>query len=233
VGTATIEGTGVPTVSSQAEAELEEAFANPPEIARSTDEDLLEAYRGGSTQAAEELLSRYRSLARARARSFFLPGADHDDLAQEAMIGIYKAIRDYNASREASFRTFAEVCISRQLCSAVRAGTRLKHSALNASVSLEQPVGGPDEGRTVMDVIPGSTSHDPAEIVVSREAVAHLRGVLHEILSDFESEVLRLHLEGVDYQAIAVRMDRTPKAIDNALQRLKRKVADRLATVDA
>ena len=171
-----------------------------------------------------QLVQRMRPMLRERCRHHFLVGADPDDLGQEALIGLYLAVRAYDADRGAGFRTFAEVCVTRQLVSAVRAATRLKHGPLNDYVPLHAPA---PEGsdRTLADELAGPASSDPAEEVVARERAGLLRDRATQALSDLEVEVLRLHVDGVGYREIAVRLQRRAKSVDNALQRIRRKLA--------
>ncbi|MDQ3991237.1 MAG: RNA polymerase sporulation sigma factor SigH [Actinomycetota bacterium] len=189
------------------------------------DEALVDRYREGDAQAMEVLLARYRSFARAKVKTYFMRGADKDDIVQEGMIGLYKAIRDFSADKESSFRAFAELCITRQIITAVKSATRHKHTPLNSYVSLTKPIGTADDPeRMLMDVIRAPEIDDPAERLVSDERMAGLRLAFAEVLSDFEAEVLHLYVEGKSYQEIGKYLGRTTKAIDNALQRIKRKI---------
>ncbi|HVM12485.1 MAG TPA: RNA polymerase sporulation sigma factor SigH [Actinomycetota bacterium] len=196
------------------------------DITRETpDEDLVAAYQAGEPGAMETLLERYRDFARLKARSYFLAGADRDDIVQEGMIGLYKAIRDYRADGDAAFRTFAEVCITRQILTAVKTASRHKHGPLNTYVSLATPVSETEgEDRTLADVIPAPAMTDPAEMLLSHENVLAIRMAFSELLSEFETEVLHLYVEGKSYEDIAGRLGRSAKAVDNALQRIKRKL---------
>ena len=189
------------------------------------DEELVAGYQAGEPGAMETLLDRYRDFARLKARSYFLAGADRDDIVQEGMIGLYKAIRDYREGGDASFRTFAEVCITRQILTAVKTATRHKHGPLNSYVSLATPISETDEQeRTLADVLPAPAITDPAEMLVSHENVLAIRIAFSELLSEFESEVLHLYVEGKSYEDIGELLDRSAKAVDNALQRIKRKL---------
>lgn len=186
---------------------------------------LVTASKAGEQRASAELVRRYRALVRCRAKSYFLAGADRDDIIQEGMIGLFKAIRDYDPTREASFRSFAELCVTRQIISAVKSSTRQKHSPLNGYVSLSGSVSGSEDGeRLFSDILAAREVCDPAELVISAwetESIAH--GVA-ETLSSFESEVLKLYTSGRSYVEIADRLGRHTKAVDNALQRIKRKL---------
>ena len=190
-----------------------------------SDEELVATYHSGHPEAMNVLLERFRDFARLKARGYFLLGADRDDIIQEGMIGLYKAIRDYRDDQAASFRTFAEVCITRQILSAVKTATRHKHGPLNSYVSLSTPVTETeDQERVLADVIPAPLIADPAEMVVSTENVLSIKMAFSDLLSDFEAEVLHLYVEGKSYEDIAGRMGRSAKAVDNALQRIKKKL---------
>jgi RNA polymerase sporulation-specific sigma factor len=190
-----------------------------------TDEELVHSFREGDQSAVGSLLNRYRGFTRLKARSYFLAGADRDDIVQEGMIGLYKAIRDFDPGHETSFRSFAEVCITRQIITAVKTATRQKHTPLNTYVSLSKPLGDADDPDwALQDVIQGPNASDPAELVISGEEMQNMKMAFAEILSDFEAEVLHMYVEGKSYQEIAEHLDRHVKSIDNALQRIKRKV---------
>jgi RNA polymerase sporulation-specific sigma factor len=188
------------------------------------DAELARRARAGDDAAMHDLVQRMRPMLRERCRHHFLAGADSDDLAQEALIGLYLAVRAFDADGGAGFRTFAELCVTRQLVSAVRAATRLKHGPLNDYVPLHAPAADGSE-RTLADMLPGPASWDPAEELVARERAARLRDQATQALSDLEVEVLRLHVAGVGYRDIAVRLRRHAKSVDNALQRIRRKLA--------
>jgi len=186
---------------------------------------LVAAARAGDDVALATLLTRYRAFARMKARSYFLIGADREDVVQEGMIGLYKAVRDFDPEMETSFRAFAELCVTRQMISAVKAATRHKHGPLNSYVSFSRPVGADeDDERVLADVLPASAHADPAELVVSAERIRALQAHVNDVLSDLEVEVLRLYVEGQSYVEIAETLQRHTKAIDNALQRVKRKL---------
>ena len=207
-----------------------------PEVRRAThaavlveccDEDLVERTRNGDEQALGELLDRYRRFARAKARSYFLVGADREDIVQEGMIGLYKAVRDYQPVHEASFRSFAELCITRQILTAIKTATRQKHGPLNSYVSFDRPHDD-DPDRTVGDSLAVEHGSDPLRILIAIDELATLRGVLDQVLSGLESDVLQLYVEGRSYQEIAVVLGRHVKSVDNALQRIKRKLETHL-----
>jgi RNA polymerase sporulation-specific sigma factor len=194
-----------------------------------TDDDLVLAARSGDDAALCELLNKYRAFARVKARSYFLVGADREDIVQEGMIGLYKAIRDFNPDMQSSFRAFAELCVTRQIITAIKTATRQKHGPLNNYVSFSRPVSGDDDGERVLgDVIPTVAISDPADLVISAERIRALQAHFDEVLSDLETEVLRLYVEGKSYQEIAERLQRHVKSIDNALQRIKRKLEGHL-----
>ncbi|TFE23857.1 RNA polymerase sporulation sigma factor SigH [Cohnella luojiensis] len=188
------------------------------------DEDIVEFVRTGDSEALEYLIHKYRNFVRAKARSYFLIGAEREDIVQEGMIGLYKAIRDFKGDKLASFKAFAELCITRQIITAIKTATRQKHIPLNSYVSLDKPIYDEDSDRTLLDVICGSRVCDPEEMIINQEEFYGLEDKMSEILSDLERKVLMLYLDGRSYQEIAVDLDRHVKSIDNALQRVKRKL---------
>jgi len=196
----------------------------PPDLSTDTDEELVARYHAGHEAAVEALLNRYRNFARLKARSYFLAGADKDDIVQEGMIGLYKAIRDYSPDRQASFRAFAELCITRQIITAVKTATRQKHAPLNTYVSLSKPIAGEDDPDWSLHDVLEAQIPDPAELVISHDELRSMKLAFAEILSDFETEVLHMYVEGKSYQEIAGYLNRQVKSIDNAIQRIKRKV---------
>jgi RNA polymerase sporulation-specific sigma factor len=195
---------------------------------RPSDEELATAAQTGSEDAAlaeATLLTRYRPFVRAKARSYFLVGGDDQDVIQEGMIGLFKAIRDYDSAEQMSFRGFAELCVTRQLITAVKSATRYKHGPLNSYVSFSRTVGDDDDGERVLaDVLPASPHDDPAERLTSAERVRDLQAYVDDALSDLEVEVLRMYVEGRSYVEIAEILSRRTKSVDNALQRIKRKI---------
>ena len=202
----------------------ESALAGAPRV-EDDDDRLVAAARRGEEWALNELLTKYRSYARAKARSYFLAGGDQEDIVQEGMIGLYKAVRDFNPDMQSSFRAFAELCVTRQIITAIKTATRQKHGPLNNYVSLSRPVAADEDGdRTLSDVLPMPPSADPAEQVVSADRIRALQEHIDAVLSDLEVEVLRLHVEGKSYSEIAEMLQRHVKSIDNALQRIKRKL---------
>lgn len=197
------------------------------------DEDIVEEVRLGDSEALEFLINKYRNFVRAKARSYFLIGAEREDIVQEGMIGLYKAIRDFKGDKLASFKAFAELCITRQIITAIKTATRQKHIPLNSYVSLDKPIYDEDSDRTLLDVICGSRVCDPEEMIINQEEFFGLEDKMSEILSDLERKVLMLYLDGRSYQEIAVDLDRHVKSIDNALQRVKRKLERYLEVRDA
>ena len=195
-------------------------------LSECTDDDLAVKAQGGDRAAQQVLIERYRRFARAKGRGYFLVGGDSDDIEQEALIGLYKAIRDYMPERQASFRAFAELCITRQIITAIKTATRQKHQPLNQYVSISGSRTTDDQqsDRVVEDLLDDSPSSDPADQVVSGERLDSLRGAMAEMLSGLEVDVLRLYVEGKSYQEIGDVLGRHVKSIDNALQRIKRKV---------
>jgi RNA polymerase sporulation-specific sigma factor len=189
-----------------------------------TDEELVSDAWEGVEDALVYLLDRYRNFVRIKARAYFLVGADREDVVQEGMIGLYKAIRDYDPQHQTSFRAFAELCITRQIITAIKTATRQKHTPLNSYISLHLPTYHDDEPEHELLEHVVSETADPADAVVSSEELAALEGYFGEILSDLEAEVLRRYVEGQSYQEIAAGLDRHVKSIDNALQRIKRKI---------
>lgn len=193
--------------------------------ARDREEALIRAAQEGDQTASSELLRRYRGLIRCKARTYFLAGADRDDVIQEGMIGLFKAIRDFDPSRQTSFHSFAELCVTRQMITAVKSATRHKHAPLNGYVSLSRPAAAEEEGeRLLADIIAVREVCDPADIVIGAWETRFIRDGVLRSLSAFERDVLRLYVEGKSYQEIAESLGRHTKAVDNALQRIKRKM---------
>lgn len=188
------------------------------------DEDLVETIRDGDSEALEYLIHKYKNFVRAKARSYFLIGADREDIVQEGMIGLYKAIRDFRGDKLASFKAFAELCITRQIITAIKTATRQKHIPLNSYVSLDKPIYDEESDRTLLDVISGTKVTDPEELIINKEEFDDIEDKMGELLSDLERKVLMLYLDGRSYQEIAVDLERHVKSIDNALQRVKRKL---------
>ena len=199
-------------------------------LAELSDDELVARFQGGDNDSLDVLLQRYRRFTRAKARGYFLIGADSDDIEQEGMIGLFKAVRDFRPDRQASFRAFAELCITRQIITAIKTATRQKHQPLNQYVSISGVRGGDDpHERTVEDLLDDHHIADPADQVVSRERMDTMRTSMAEMLSGLEVDVLQLYVEGKSYQEIGEQLGRHVKSIDNALQRIKRKLDVHLA----
>ena len=199
-----------------------------------SDDTLVGRYRLGDVEALDTLLERYRRFVRSKARGYFLVGADFDDIEQEGMIGLYKAVRDFRDDRQASFRAFAELCITRQIITAIKTATRQKHQPLNQYVSISGVRGGDDPNeRSVERLLDDHNVADPADEVVSGERMGAMRDSMATLLSGLEVDVLRLYVEGRSYQEIGEELGRHVKSIDNALQRIKRKLEVHLAERDA
>ncbi|MFO7953174.1 MAG: RNA polymerase sporulation sigma factor SigH [Bacillota bacterium] len=194
------------------------------ELELRNDEDIVVEAKNGDIVALEFLINKYKNFVKAKARSYFLIGADREDIVQEGMIGLYKAIRDFRGDKLSSFRAFAELCITRQIITAIKTATRQKHIPLNSYVSLNKPIYDEDSDRTLLDILAGSKITDPEELMINREEYHDIEFKMGEILSELEWKVLTLYLEGKSYQEIAVDLCRHVKSIDNALQRVKRKL---------
>lgn len=207
------------------EANIEHTEEAGSEFEKLTDEEIIVEIKDGCNSVAlDYLINKYRNFVRAKARSYFLIGADREDIIQEGMIGLYKAIRDFRNDKLSSFRAFAELCVTRQIITAIKTATRQKHIPLNSYISLNKPIYDEDSDRTLLDVLSGAKVSDPEELVISREEFVNIEAKMEEILSDLEWKVLMSYLDGKSYQEIAVDLDRHVKSIDNALQRVKRKL---------
>ncbi len=188
------------------------------------DEQVIELVHQGESEALDYLINKYRNFVRAKARSYFLIGADREDIIQEGMIGLYKAIRDFKEDKLTSFKAFAELCITRQIITAIKTATRQKHIPLNSYVSLDKPIYDEESDRTLMDVISGAKALDPEELIINQEEFDDIEVKMGELLSDLERKVLVLYLDGRSYHEISEELNRHVKSIDNALQRVKRKL---------
>ena len=195
---------------------------NYSEFDEKLDEEIVLEAKNGNVRAQEYLISKYENFVKAKAKSYFLIGADKEDIYQEGMIGLYKAIRDFKPDKLTSFKAFAELCVTRQIITAIKTATRQKHIPLNTYVSLNKPIYEEESDRTLLDVLAGFRITDPEELVISQEQMEHIEGEISKVLSDLELEVLTSYLDGKSYQEIACDLDR--HAIDNALQRVKRKL---------
>jgi RNA polymerase sporulation-specific sigma factor len=197
------------------------------------DDELVACFQGGAQDALHSLIERYRRFARAKARGYFLVGGDSDDVEQEALIGLYKAARDFRPEHQASFRAFAELCITRQIITAIKTATRQKHQPLNQYVSISGVRGSDDPGEcSVEELLHDHHGTDPAETIVAGERFDGVRTSMQEMLSELEVDVLRLYVEGKSYQEIGEHLGRHVKSIDNALQRIKRKLDAHLTERD-
>ncbi len=188
-----------------------------------SDEQIVLSAQAGDHDALVHILEQYKGLVRIKARSYFLVGADHEDIVQEGMIGLYKAIRDFRPDRLASFRAFADLCIKRQIITAIKTATRQKHIPLNSYVSLNKPIYEDESERTLLDVIEGQVT-DPEELFINQEEMNALQSMMNQVLSPLERQVLSAFLDGKSYQEIAQHLGRHVKAVDNALQRIKKKL---------
>ena len=201
---------------SQAQAKLDDSY-------------LVALAKQGSPTAYDGIVRRYYGFVRMKASSYFLAGGDHDDLVQEGLVGLYKAVRDFRSDRESSFRNFAELCIHRQIITAVKTASRNKHTPLNRSVSFATTPAGAGDGEPTLDeLLPGPTAHDPVNQVISSEELQALVACLSTVLSELESRVLALYLDGYSYEEVGAKLGCEAKTVDNALQRVKRKVGAHL-----
>ena len=189
-----------------------------------TDEQIVELCHRGDSFAEEYLLNKYKNFVRSKSRSYFLIGADHEDIVQEGMIGLYKSIRDFKPEKLSSFRAFAELCITRQIITAIKTATRQKHIPLNSYISLNKPLYDEESDRTLLDVIMEGRTSNPEDLIINRENLGNIHAKINEVLSGLEQEVLSAYLDGKSYQEIADTLGRHVKSIDNALQRVKRKL---------
>nr|WP_223155178.1 RNA polymerase sporulation sigma factor SigH [Alkalibacillus aidingensis] len=204
--------------------DIKQEGKNHQNLSELEDEQLVELVQEGNVQALEYLINKYRSFVRAKARTYFLIGADREDIIQEGMIGLYKAIRDFQGDKLSSFRMFAELCVTRQIITAIKTATRQKHIPLNSYVSLDKPIYEEDSDRTLIDIIAEDEMADPEKLLINREKYGDMEFKMQELLSDLEREVLHLYLDGRSYQEISTLLNRHVKSIDNALQRVKRKL---------
>jgi len=188
------------------------------------DEKLICLACRGDLIAEETLINRYKKLVKIKARSYFLIGADTEDIIQEGMIGLYKAVRNYQFKKLSSFKAFAELCITRQIITAIKSATRQKHIPLNSYISLNRPIYNEDSDRTLLDIVDNVRINDPQDLFLNGEKLNNLKERIKRILSDLERDVLESYLDAKSYQEIAADLGRHVKSIDNALQRIKRKL---------
>jgi len=191
-----------------------------------SDEEIVILGRSGDKAALEHIMSEYKYIVRQKAKDYFIVGADRDDIVQEGMIGLFKAIRDFDNTKLSSFKTFAQMCIKRQIITAIKTATRQKHQPLNSYVSLSKAVFDDDATeRSLLDSIAGAENLDPQHRIVEDESFVITKNKIDEILSEFEIIVLQMYVDGKSYRDISEKLDRSPKSIDNALQRVKRKIS--------
>lgn len=188
------------------------------------DEEVVCIAQKGNKKAQEYMINKYESYVKSKAKSYFLIGADKEDIYQEGMIGLYKAIRDFNSGRQASFKAFAELCISRQIITAIKTATRQKHIPLNTYISLNKPIYDDESDRTLLDILSSIRVCNPEELIVSQEEMVQIEKYMAKSLSELEKQVLNSYMDGKTYQEIACTLDRDAKSIDNALQRVKKKL---------
>jgi RNA polymerase sporulation-specific sigma factor len=197
-------------------------------VGEKIDEEVVSEAKLGDVRAQEYLIAKYQNFVKAKAKSYFLIGADKEDIYQEGMIGFCKAIRDYRPDKLASFKAFAELCVTRQIITAIKTATRQKHIPLNTYVSLNKPIYDEESDRTLLDVLSEAKVTDPEEIMISKEELNHIQNEIGQVLSELEMEVLGSYIDGKSYQEIACDLNRHAKSIDNALQRVKRKLEKNL-----
>lgn len=193
-----------------------------------SDEELVKAAQNGDDEALEAILSRYKNLVYAKSKPYFLAGADDDDIIQEGLIGLYKAVMDFDGDRFPFFKVFAGVCVTRHIITAVKAASRKKHLPLNSYVSLDKNTYDDDSDTTLLDIIAFSELQDPEAILIDRENMDGMEYKINKVLSKLETEVLVYYLEGLSYQEIAEKLGKDTKAVDNAIQRIKKKLESTL-----
>lgn len=205
---------------------------NYSKLANEDEETIIKRAQCGDGEAVEYILEKYRNFVRAKSRTYFLIGADREDIIQEGMIGLYKAIRDYDASSGTNFKTFADICIIRQIITAIKTATRQKHMPLNSYISLNKPLYDSENENALLDSLGEKNRLDPEEIMINRERYDIIEQKITDALSKYESEVLKLYLEGESYIDIACTLKKSEKSIDNALQRIKKKIEKLVLSVD-
>lgn len=189
-----------------------------------SDEELVRLTKEKNQMAIEELILRYQNFVKSKCRIYFLIGADKEDIFQEGMIGLFKAIRDYDQNKHSNFRLFAEMCITRQVITAIKAASRQKHIPLNTYISLNKPIYDDNDDRILIDTIASTIVSDPEELIINKEQVETMMNIITGALSSFEHDVLKLYLDGMSYHEIAEYLNKDIKSVDNALQRVKRKI---------
>lgn len=198
-------------------------MSTPESFDNMTDEKLVFLAQNGNEDALDFILHKFRPLVARKSNSYFLAGADKDDIVQEGMIGLFKAVRDYKSDKDAAFRSFAELCVTRQIISAVKSASRLKHSPLNSYISLDKPFFEDNDDSTLLDIVASGVSGNPEDIVIGKENMEQVEIKMEEVLSHFECEVLSLYLTGKSYNEISTILKKDAKSVDNALQRIKKK----------
>lgn len=188
------------------------------------DEELVLLSNKGDSEAEEIIFQRYKSSVKSKARTYFLIGADNDDIVQEGMIGLYKAVRDFKPEKNITFKTFADICITRQILTAIRSANRNKHSPLNGYISISAPLFGDESSATIMDIIKGNSVPGPEELYIIDETVKEFKEEICKKLSKYEKTVLELYMDGCSYTEISEQIGKSAKSIDNALQRIKKKL---------
>ena len=194
------------------------------EVVSMTDDEIVKLAKADNLHALEYILEKYKNFVKSRSRPYFLIGADREDIIQEGMIGLYKAIRDYDTEKYTNFRAFAEMCITRQIITAIKTATRRKHMPLNSYLSLSHPVFDEESDKTLLDTITEHSCLDPEEIIINKEDYTSIGKKINELLSPKEMEILSIYLQGKSYQEISDELGISHKSIDNALQRVKRKL---------
>lgn len=189
-----------------------------------SEEEIVRIAQNSDVKAEEYLIKRYKNFVKAKARSYYLIGADKEDIIQEGMIGFYKAIRDYNAGKEVSFRVFAKLCVTRQMITAIKTATRQKHIPLNSYISLNKPMFNEENDKTLLDILEGKKITNPEDLMISKEEISNIESKIKEHLSKLEILVLNSYLQGKSYVEISEEIKKSIKSIDNALQRVKRKL---------
>ena len=208
----------------------DKSFLNSKDKASNEDKILLEQVKNGNNEALETLINKYKDLVNMKVGKYFIIGAEKEDIYQEGMIGLYKAIRDINFEKATTFKAFAELCVTRQIITAIKTATRQKHIPLNTYVSLNKPVSDDESDRTLLDILSSIKVSDPEELVIGQEQKKLIEDEIERVLSDLEKEVFQSYLDGKSYQEIACDLDVQAKSIDNALQRVKRKLEKCLAS---
>lgn len=195
-----------------------------------SDAELVALAQKNDNEAMDTIIERYKNFVRGKGRTYFLIGADKEDIIQEGMIGLFKAIRDFDPDKQAQFRSFAELCVTRQMITAIKSATRQKHIPLNTYISLSRPVYEDESEKTLLDLVSLHYVSDPEQIFINEENLGNTEKEINDILSDLEKSVLELYINGKTYAEIGAVLHKEPKSIDNAIQRVKRKIAAKLNT---